>query len=104
MLPGVNNTFARDFSVSSPLVNPGGPGGSGISFALGAAERLRQVVGEGQDIIGFNPRGVGEPTPQVDCFVFPRVHNCRYHRGVLQLQYGVTGSCFICLFLLIVYR
>ena len=92
MLPGVNNTFARDFSVSSPLVNPGGPGGSGISFALGAAERLRQVVGEGQDIIGFDPRGVGEPTPQVDCFVFPRVHNCRYHRGVLQLQYGVTGS------------
>ena len=75
MLPGVNNTFARDFSVSSPLVNPGGPGGSGTSFALGAAERLRQVVGEGQGIIGFDPRGVGEPTPQVDCFVFPRVHN-----------------------------
>ena len=75
MLPGVNRTFARDFSVSPLLVNPGDPGGSGISFALGAAKWLRQVVGGGQDIIGFDPRGVGESTAQVDCFVFPRVHN-----------------------------
>jgi hypothetical protein len=57
MLPSINHTFARDFSVSPLLVNLGGPGGSSISFALGAAERLRQVVGEGQDIIGFDPRG-----------------------------------------------
>lgn len=56
-------------------MNLGGPGGSSISFALGAAEWLRQVVGEGQDIIGFDPRGVGESTPQVDCFVFHCVHN-----------------------------
>jgi pimeloyl-ACP methyl ester carboxylesterase len=75
MLPSVNHTFARNFSVSPLLVNLGGPGGSGISFALGAVERLRQVVGEGQDIIGFDPRGVGESTPQVGCFVLHRVHN-----------------------------
>ncbi len=52
--------------VGSLLVNPGGPGGSGIDYAAQTAmyfgPELRQVF----DIIGFDPRGVGESTP-VQC-------------------------------------
>jgi hypothetical protein len=87
MLPNVKHTFARNFSVSPLPVNLGGPGESSISFALGAAERLRQVVGEGQDTIAFDPHGVGESTPQVDCFVFHRVHNNASARSLEPLKW-----------------
>ena len=39
------------------LVNPGGPGASGVSDVLSNGELLSQVVGPGFDIIGFDPRG-----------------------------------------------
>ncbi|MFG2005805.1 alpha/beta hydrolase [Spirillospora sp. NPDC048911] len=40
------------------FVNPGGPGGSGVDFALDRAGLSKQVR-ERYDIIGFDPRGVG---------------------------------------------
>ena len=46
----------------SLLVNPGGPGSSGISFVEQAGMfgfRLRAAF----DVVGFDPRGVGESTP-----------------------------------------
>lgn len=51
--------------VGSLLVNPGGPGGSGVDFATvdtAASPALRQVY----DIVGFDPRGVGLSSP-VEC-------------------------------------
>jgi pimeloyl-ACP methyl ester carboxylesterase len=49
------------------LVNPGGPGGSGIEFVSAAAQMVGQRVQDAFDIVGFDPRGVGESTP-VTCF------------------------------------
>ncbi|WP_192810134.1 alpha/beta hydrolase [Actinomadura rudentiformis] len=40
------------------FVNPGGPGGSGIDFALDRAGLSKQIR-ERYDIVGFDPRGVG---------------------------------------------
>ena len=52
--------------IGSLLINPGGPGGSGIElleyFPSTAGERLL----DSYDIIGFDPRGVGESHP-VSC-------------------------------------
>ena len=45
------------------LVNPGGPGGSGIDLALYLAETLPAEVLDRYDLIGFDPRGVGRSTP-----------------------------------------
>jgi pimeloyl-ACP methyl ester carboxylesterase len=45
------------------MVNPGGPGGSGISFARYAAQALPSPVLAKYDIVGFDPRGVGESAP-----------------------------------------
>jgi pimeloyl-ACP methyl ester carboxylesterase len=48
------------------LVNPGGPGGSGLSLS-----RLGQFVpdhgGDPYDWIGFDPRGVGRSIPSLSC-------------------------------------
>ncbi len=50
--------------VGSLLVNPGGPGGSGIDLAENKdfPEEIRQRM----DVVGFDPRGVGKSSP-LDC-------------------------------------
>ncbi|GAU66853.1 putative S33 family peptidase [Streptomyces sp. NBRC 110611] len=48
------------------LVNPGGPGGSGLSYAVTKRAKLPESVRRSFDIIGFDPRGVGRSTP-ADC-------------------------------------
>jgi pimeloyl-ACP methyl ester carboxylesterase len=50
----------------SLLVNPGGPGGSGLDLALGLAGQLATTVLAHFDIIGFDPRGVGASSP-IEC-------------------------------------
>lgn len=52
--------------LGSLLVNPGGPGGSGLEYALAARSVVSSAVRERFDIVGFDPRGVGESSP-VDC-------------------------------------
>ncbi|KAM0721053.1 hypothetical protein Q7P37_003339 [Cladosporium fusiforme] len=55
------------------LLNPGGPGGSGIGLVLIAGEYARSVLdtnsteGKYFDVMSFDPRGVGLSTPRVDC-------------------------------------
>ncbi|MEU1366877.1 alpha/beta hydrolase [Streptomyces sp. NPDC005803] len=49
------------------LVNPGGPGGSGLSMAGFVAASLPEAVAAQYDVIGFDPRGVGRSRPALDC-------------------------------------
>jgi len=65
--PGENK-----FSTSPLLVNPGGPGGSGVQLVLGFAKTfIHKIVGEEQDILGFDPRGIAATTPRADCYAYP---------------------------------
>ncbi|MEY9485082.1 alpha/beta hydrolase [Streptomyces calvus] len=49
------------------LVNPGGPGGSGLTLAGFVAASLPAEVAAQYDVIGFDPRGVGASRPALDC-------------------------------------
>ncbi|MGX2993686.1 alpha/beta hydrolase [Streptomyces sp. JNUCC 64] len=49
------------------LVNPGGPGGSGLSLAGVVSGGLPREVSARYDVIGFDPRGVGKSEPALDC-------------------------------------
>lgn len=48
------------------LLNPGGPGGEGLGMPLYLASELPASVKKQYDLIGFDPRGVGQSSP-VSC-------------------------------------
>ena len=48
------------------LVNPGGPGASGLGLSV-LGQYVPKGAGDGYDWIGFDPRGVGASEPAVTC-------------------------------------
>jgi pimeloyl-ACP methyl ester carboxylesterase len=53
--------------IGSLLLNPGGPGGSGVEFVRAVAKSLPLELRGRFDIVGFDPRGIDESTP-LRCF------------------------------------
>lgn len=52
-----------DAEHGSLFTNPGGPGGSGIRELEAQATALPEELRAGYDVVGFDPRGVGQSTP-----------------------------------------
>jgi pimeloyl-ACP methyl ester carboxylesterase len=53
--------------IGSLVVNPGGPGESGVEAAASMAPTLPQSVRERFDLVGFDPRGVANSMPAAWC-------------------------------------
>jgi pimeloyl-ACP methyl ester carboxylesterase len=49
------------------LINPGGPGVSGLPWPSEIAHGLSRAVAADYDIVGFDPRGVGSSVPALSC-------------------------------------
>lgn len=56
----------RDHRIGSLVVNPGGPGASGVDFVADAGSFLPAAVLDRFDLVGFDPRGVGRSAP-IEC-------------------------------------
>ncbi len=53
--------------IGSLVINPGGPGESGIDAALSVVQTLPKRIRERFDLVGFDPRGVGSSRPAIWC-------------------------------------
>ena len=53
-------------AIGNLVVNPGGPGGSGIDYAYSYADAFTAAINQNFNIVGFDPRGVGRSAP-IDC-------------------------------------
>ncbi|UQX09525.1 alpha/beta hydrolase [Candidatus Mycobacterium methanotrophicum] len=53
--------------IGSLIINPGGPGESGIEAALGLLQSLPPRIRERFDLVGFDPRGVAASRPAIWC-------------------------------------
>lgn len=83
------------------LINPGGPGGPGALFALMIANSLQWVVDSNSnptsagkdaqffDIIGFDPRGIGETEPAATCISDPAA---AWSWRLRENEEGILGS------------
>ena len=53
--------------IGSLIINPGGPGESGIEAAAGIVESMPPEVRQRFDLVGFDPRGVASSSPALWC-------------------------------------
>ncbi len=68
---GIHRATSPDDRIGYLLVNPGGPGGSGIDYAAtataGPGAAFTAEVIKHFDIVGFDPRGVAGSEPAFEC-------------------------------------
>ena len=88
--------------IGSLVVNPGGPGVSGISYARAAQRAFTARVRSVYDIVGFDPRGVGASTPvecldnqQQDAFIAAdgSPDSPSEERSLLAISKGLADGC-----------
>jgi pimeloyl-ACP methyl ester carboxylesterase len=60
---------ARGERRGSFFFNLGGPGGTQVDFLQTGGSALFDAINEHYDIVGFDPRGVGQSSPSIDCKV-----------------------------------
>jgi pimeloyl-ACP methyl ester carboxylesterase len=82
--------------IGSLVLNPGGPGGSGVDLAWGYAAQFPPELLGRFDLVGFDPRGVGRSTA-VDCGDLERsfrvvLRTCLSHSGDLLPYVGTQNA------------
>jgi pimeloyl-ACP methyl ester carboxylesterase len=87
---------------ASLIINPGGPGASGIDFARGASSWFTGTA-EHLDLVSFDPRGVGKSRPircvtgtQLDAYIHvdPTPETAAEHRALVRSAHAFADRCF----------
>lgn len=85
---GAPSSHAGSKSERTIVVEPGGPGASGVGYVFEAAETITKRFSDGLfDILGWDPRGVNASLPSASCFPH-RAY--RDHWSLLTGQYRET--------------
>ncbi|KAI5200581.1 hypothetical protein E4T39_05710 [Aureobasidium subglaciale] len=93
MLPGQGHVKHNNYSVSPLIVNPGGPGASGVEFVRQLGWAIQNITGDDQDIVGLDPRGTGYTKPTADCYTFQSVTDALILRGQYnRAQFVITNE------------
>lgn len=85
--------------IGALIVNPGGPGGSGVDLAIGAAGFFSPLLRSRFDIIGFDPRGVGRSHPVVcakalvDAAPEPLITSVREYLATVAYNRRLAADC-----------
>ncbi|CAE6342436.1 unnamed protein product [Rhizoctonia solani] len=75
------------------FVNPGGPGYSGAQYVLGAAgDLLMEQSGGVYDVVGWDPRGVGQTIPRVACFQTAEEEATFWNGTIVETGLNVRGN------------
>lgn len=107
-LPAVVSDDDATFG-GSIFTNPGGPGGSGVSFIQSHGRNLQRYVdkpGRGHyEMVSWDPRGIGYTTPSSDCFhsdpvardawLFEARGNGGFDQGLGAIKYGLAMTTAI---------
>jgi pimeloyl-ACP methyl ester carboxylesterase len=84
------------------IINPGGPGASGIDYARGSTDTFSAVT-DHFDLVSFDPRGVGAsrpircvPSGELDAFVHvdPTPDNAQEHAALIASSKRFAAACF----------
>ena len=78
--------------IGSLVVNPGGPGESGVDLALSLVRSLPAQLRERFDLVGFDPRGVSRSKPELWC---NSDHDNDVVRADPQVDYSPAGVAHI---------
>ncbi|KAI0672371.1 TAP-like protein-domain-containing protein [Trametes maxima] len=89
---GRYNATSPNGRKGSVFVNPGGPGNPGVSFATSSGPDMQQLVGDEFDIIGFDPRGIGQTEPVTRCFSSPEARQAFIANTVIDRGYDVASN------------
>ncbi|KAJ7181518.1 hypothetical protein C8R43DRAFT_869680 [Mycena crocata] len=71
------------------FLNPGGPGGSGTRLAT---QQFADLIGHDWDLLGFDPRGINQTSPQMQCFESAADYNMFVANTVLEQGFTVAAG------------
>lgn len=75
------------------LIDPGGPGGSGMETVVGRIDQYEQLgLLEDFDLVGFDPRGVGSSAPVISCVSDATFDSFRESSDLNVLRYYMVDS------------